>query len=81
MGRNQGLDMDEMMKPGMDKMGGMAEMPEGQPMDAADPMAKLKQAKVLIEEAMAAMGGEESGEADDGRIGMEEAFGKGFQGY
>lgn len=67
--------MDEMMKPGMDKMG---DMPEGQPMDAADPMAKLKQAKALIEEAMAAMGGEAG---DDGRMGMEEAFGKGFQGY
>lgn len=72
--------MDAMMKPGMDKMGGMAEMPEGQPMDAADPMAKLKQAKALIEEAMAAMGGEAPTE-DDGRIGMEEAFGKGFEGY
>lgn len=70
--------MDEMMKPGMDQMAGMGEMPDGQPMDA-DPMAKLKQAKALIEEAMAAMGGET--EADDGRMGMEEAFGKGFQGY
>ena len=71
--------MDETMKPGMDKMAGMGEMPDGQPMDA-DPMAKLKQAKALIDEAMAALGGEEAGE-DDGRMGMEEAFGKGFQGY
>lgn len=72
--------MDETMNPGMDKMAGMAEMQEGQPMDA-DPMAKLKQAKTLIEEAMTALGGEEAGEEDDGRMGMEEAFGKGFQGY
>ena len=71
--------MDETMNPGMGKMSGMGEMPDGQPMDA-DPMAKLKQAKALIEEAMAAMGGE-AAEADDGRMGMEEAFGKGFQGY
>ena len=66
--------MDEMMNPGA-----MGEMAEGQSAEAADPMAKLKQAKALIEEAMAAMGGEAP--QDDGRIGMEEAFGKGFQGY
>lgn len=54
----------------------MMNAPQGQPAEGQDPAALLKQAKDLIDQAIAAMGGEEKAEG----MSPEDAFSQGFQG-